>query len=185
MTRALAWTAGVLTAVVVVTGVYVTFRYRPDATGFRLGMQRLHGLAGVALAVVVVVGLAAYVWERRPDRRYGLPAFVVVAVMAVGFVVTAGLGQDLAWDQVALRAVVFGELGRFQGVVLDDLPLQFLIVGRDEVSVDDFRRTAWLHLLVLPALLALGTAAVFGWTRRHARPEARDTVTAPDAPTGR
>ena len=43
MIRLLAWVGGVLAAVAVATGVYVTVRYRPDASGFRLGVQRLHG----------------------------------------------------------------------------------------------------------------------------------------------
>lgn len=176
MTRLLAWVAGVLSLVVVGTGLWATFRYRPDATGVGLGLQRLHALAGIALAAVLVLGLAALVWERRPDRRHGLPAFVVVAVLAVVLVLTVVGGRRLAWDQLVLGAVP-DDLDAARGVLLGDVALRFVVSDAREIAADDFRRQVWLHVLVLPVVTVLGAGFVVWWTRRHARPEARPTRT--------
>lgn len=167
MTRALAWGAAVLAVVATATGVAAAFRYRPDATGFALGVQRLHAFAGIALAAVLVVTLAVLVWERRPDRRHGLPAFGVVAAAGVLLVVEVWTGWRIAWDQVALSAVTPGLDVR--GVFLRDLPLRFVIVDGREVGVTDFRRSVWLHLLVLPVLVAAASAFVVWWMRRTGR----------------
>jgi len=174
VTRVLAWVGGVLTVVAVGTGAYVAYRYRPDATGFVLGMQRLHAISSIALALVIVVGLAALVWERRPDRRHGIPAFVVTAVIAVVLVVEIRLGWSLAWDQVVMSEVIGGAtLRRVQGVLLRDLPIEALRVDAVEHGVDGFRRRVWAHLLVLPVIAGLGIAFVVVWTRRFANPGAR------------
>ena len=173
MTKGLAWAAGVLAVVVVGSGVYTTFRYRPDATGIRLGIQRLHGLAGIALAVVVVVGLAAFIWERLPARKHGLPAFGVVVVVGVLLGVEVALGWRVAWDQLALSAVPV-DLDDARGILLRDLDVTFVLVGTREVSLDDFRRLVWLHVLVLPVLVAAGAGFVLWWTRRFAA-RGRDT----------
>ena len=174
VTKVLAWVGGVLAAVVIATGVYVTVRYRPDASGFALGVQRLHAFASIVLAVVVVVGLAALVWERRPDRRHGLPAFAVVAVLAVVLWVEARLGWGLAWNQVRMYAVIGGEtLHRVRGVLLRDLPVEHLIVGTTEYSVGAFRRRVWAHAVILPVLIGAGVGFVVLWTRRFANPGAR------------
>jgi len=148
------------------TGVYATFRYRPDATGVGLGLQRLHAIAGIALAVVVVLGLAAFVWERRPDRRHGLPAFVVVAVIGALLVIEVVIGWRIAWDQLALWAFTEGDLDRYRGVLLRGLPLKFVVSDARIIDPTDFRRMAWLHALVLPVLVAVGAGFVLWWTRR-------------------
>lgn len=174
MIRALAWVGGVLAVVAIATGVYAAFRYRPDATGFGLGMQRLHALSSIAFAVVVVIGLAAFVWERRPDRRHGLPAFAAIAVIGLVLVVQTVIGGRIAWDQVALWAVVGPDsLHHVRGVFLRDLPLKFVITDATELGVGSFRRHVWVHLVVLPVLVGLGVGSVVVWTRRFARPEAR------------
>lgn len=174
MIRILAWVGGVLAAVVIATGVHVTFRYRPDASGFTLGVQRLHAFASIAFAVVVLVGLAALVWERRPDRRHGLPAFAVVAVVAIAFVIEARLGWDLAWNQVRMYAVIGGEtLHRVRGVLLRDLPVEHVVVDTTWHGVGAFRRRVWAHAVVLPVLIGAGIGFVVVWTRRFANPGAR------------
>ncbi len=165
MTRLLAWIAAGLAAVVVVTGVYGAFRYRPDASGFGLASQWVHAVAGYGLAVVVVLGLVVVIWERRPDRRHGLPAFAVVAVLAVLLVVEARIGRRIVWDQAALWAVTVGSAIR--GVILRDMAVKFLIVDGQEVGWGEFRRLVWLHLLVLPVLVAAGAGFVVWWVRHQ------------------
>lgn len=172
MTKVLAWTVGVLAVVAVATGVYASFRYRPDATGFGLGVQRLHAWSAVALAVVLVVGLATFVWARRPDRRHGLPAFALVALLAVVLAVETSIGWALAWDQVALWAVTPAFSG-IEGVWLGGHPVRFLIVDAAEVGVDEYRRTVWTHVVVLPVVVVLGAGLVVWWVARFARPGAR------------
>lgn len=172
--KALAWVGGILAAVAIGTGVYVAFRYRPDASGVALGMQRLHALSSIVLALVTVVGLAAFVWERRPDRRHGLPAFGVVLVVALALVVETRTGWRLAWNQVVMSEVIGGDtLDRARGVFLRDLPVEAFGVDGVRSGADDFRRTVWLHLAVLPVLIGVGIGFVVVWTRRFARPEAR------------
>lgn len=172
MTRIVAWAAAVLAAVTATTGVYLSFRYRPDARGVAGAVPALHAVSAALLAIVLVTGLAAFVWERRPDRRHGLPAFAAIGLLAVVLVVEIRLGSRLAWDQLALAAVTASTRG-IAGVWLDHLPLKFLLVGGAEVGVADFRRRVWLHVAVLPAVVAVGTGLVAWWVRRFARPGAR------------
>jgi hypothetical protein len=171
VTRVVAGVVAVLAALTVATGVYLSFRYRPDAHGTGRAMQPLHAVSAVLLAIVLVVGLAAFVWERRPDRRHGLPAFVGIGLLALVLVVETRLGSRLAWD-LAPGAVTASEHG-IAGVWLDHLPVEFLLVGAAEVGVADFRRRVWLHVAVLPAVVALGAGLVVWWVRRFGRPEAR------------
>jgi len=165
VTRLLAWIAAALAAVVVATGAYSAFRYRPDASGVARAVHRVHAVAGWALGVVLVLGLAAVIWERRPDRCHGLPAFAVIGVLAVLLVVEVRIGRRIAWDQLALSAVTTGT--GIRGVVLHDVAVKYVIVGGREVGWGEFRRHVWLHLLVLPTLIAGGAGFVVWWVRRQ------------------
>jgi hypothetical protein len=165
VTRLLAWIAAALAAVVVATGVYGAFRYRPNASGLALATQRVHPVAGFALAGVVVLGLVVVIWERRPDRRHGLPAFAGVAVIGVLLVIEVVIGSAIKWDQVALWAVTVGS--GIRGVVLRDVAVKFVIVDGRELGWGEFRRLVWLHLLVLPGLIAAGAGFVVWWVRRQ------------------
>lgn len=163
-----------LAALVVGTGIWLSFRYRPDATGLASTVPAVHAIASVALAVVTVIGLAAFVWERRPDRRHGLPAFAVVAAVGLVLVVEYAIGSGLAWDQLALWAVTPATAtGAIRGVWLDGIGVKFVIVGTSELGTDELRRMVWLHLVVFPVLVGLGIGFVVGWTRHFARPEKR------------
>jgi len=173
--KVLAWIGAVLAAVVVATGVYGAFRYRPEASGLTLVVQRLHAVSAVVLAVVTVVGGAALVWERRPDRRHGLPAFAVIGVVALLLAAAVWSGWRIAWDQLALWAVTppAATGGGTRGVFLHGVPVKVVLVDGVEVGATAFRRTVWAHVVVLPVLVGVGIAFVVVWTRRFARPEAR------------
>ena len=165
-----------LAAVVIATGVYVSFRYRPDASGFDLGMQRLHAISSIALAFVVG-GRASRPssGSADPTAVTACPAFGVVVVIALVLIVETRLGWRLAWDQVVMSEVIGGDtLDRVRGVFLRGPPRGGVRSWTGpSLGVDDFRRTVWLHLAVLPVLSAVGIGFVVVWTRRFARPEAR------------
>jgi len=105
------------------------------------------------------------IWERRPDRRHGLPAFAVVAVIAVLLVIEVAIGSAIKWDQVALWAVTVGS--GIRGVILRDVAVKFVIVDGQELGWGEFRRLVWLHLLVLPAVVAGAAGFVIWWVRRQ------------------
>jgi hypothetical protein len=167
--RWLAWIGGIALGVLLITGVVLTYRYRPDATGALLACRRLHrgsaivtGVAAAALATVYTVALL------RSSARAAGVAIVAVAGVIAGFVWAARVGWRLAWDQVALWAVTtgFGYRG-----VLHEGPVRYVLVNGHEASPAHMRWLFWLHAAVIPAALAALLAALAVWTRRASRSE--------------
>lgn len=134
---------GVLLAVLVATGLWLTFDYRP---GVDQPLRTLHRLASFA---AVPVGLLVPAIAVARKRRAG----VVVAVAFLMALIAASMtGYLLPWDQLALWAVTVGE--RWSGV-LDPFGdgVRFVIIGGAEVGIDTYRRWTVVHLVALPLLL--------------------------------
>src|SRR5262249_4622416 len=74
-------------------------------------------------------------------------ASLVVLVAAVAAIIT---GPDLRWDQLALRSVRVGT--NVEGVFWGSLSVKWVLRGFHEVSLGDYRRTVWLHVLLFPVL---------------------------------
>lgn len=160
-----------LLGVLIVTGIYLSFRYRPagavvwndlesarDTLGMVSVVQTTHRLAAftfvataVATAIVAFLTLVRNQWQIRT-----LAAFI--AILAVALVYT---GYLLPWDQLALWAVTVGT-DQHGYTVLFDNDVKFVLLGSEEIGVDTLRRRFLVHTVVLPlVLLAVGGA--FAW----------------------
>jgi hypothetical protein len=155
--RWLAWIGGIALVVLLASGVYVTFRYRPDATGTALAMVRLHRWSSyvVALAAIGVLLLAA------PWRT--LRAWIPVVVFLVALVVALVSGARLVWDQVGLFAVTTGR--EVRGMFFLHHPAVFVRVNGHEYSWEGFRDLFWLHSVLVPMAMAVA----FAWAMLLAR----------------
>jgi quinol-cytochrome oxidoreductase complex cytochrome b subunit len=155
----------------VATGVWLTFHYRPsgrqawiDRSGgarhvwdwVRLAHNALSWLT-IATAVAVLL-LAVLATARRP--RWIGPA--LGGGLVVTSVAAAATGYLLPWDQLALWAVTVGsDFDGFFG--LRDDRVRFVLIGHREVAASVVLGRLELHALVLtPALAVL---AVLPWRR--------------------
>jgi hypothetical protein len=139
--------------VLAASGAWLWWNYRPDRDQW---VRDVHQAAAVALLVVAVALLILAIVRRA---RAGIPGIVA----AIGLFVTVGaayvLGRLLAWDALALHAVVkdvsgvAGALGSSVAVVSVD--------GRT-VAPSTYRWWAYSHL-VLSALVVV--ALVMVWLR--------------------
>jgi quinol-cytochrome oxidoreductase complex cytochrome b subunit len=156
--RWLAWVGGVALIVVVVSGVWVTFRYRPDATGTTLAMVRLHKWSGVLIGPIAV----AIVIPLIPRR--GLRVYFAVLGVFLAWVLTSATGRRLRWDQVVVFAVTVGR--EVQGIFFLHHPARAVRVDGHEYSWEYFRDLFWRHAVVLPLLMAVAFVWAILWARR-------------------
>jgi len=159
--RWLAWVGGIALVVLVVSGVYVTFRYRPDAAGANLGMVRLHKWSSY------VVGLAAIVLMVLVVPRRIMRAWIPIATFFVAFTFAAVSGARLVWDQVGLFEVTPGH--DVQGMFFLHHAALFVRVNGHEYSWGHHRNGFWLHAVVLPLVMAAAFAIAVLWARRLRR----------------
>jgi quinol---cytochrome c reductase cytochrome b subunit, bacillus type len=164
VTRARSWIARALLvelALLLATGVYLHFRYRPTATqtsddirsvdsSIRLAvaLREVHRLCSLLFVATAVVAAVFAVW--RPVTRRSTPfvagALVVVAIAA------AFTGLLLPWDQLALWAVTVGTNMRGYTWLFGDDRLRFVLMGGREIGLPTLRRWYVVHLaLALPA----------------------------------
>jgi hypothetical protein len=152
-TRAGVALAGCLLVVLGASGAWLWWNYQPDRDQW---IRTVHQFAAVALLVVAVALLVLAI-----ARRARVGASGVVA--AVGGFVTVGaayvLGRLLAWDALALHAVVTDVAG--VAGALDPSVAVVAIDGR-EVAPSTYEVWAWSHL-VLSVLAVL--ALVMVWLR--------------------
>jgi quinol-cytochrome oxidoreductase complex cytochrome b subunit len=177
---ALRWTlvlTGVAFVVLLVTGLYLMWFYRPNeelgwinVTGSPPDtlpdtMRDIHQVASllfVALALVAAVMAVVLAVQLRK---------VVAAVVGCVFFLFAFnapvTGSLLAWDQVALRAVTVGT--SYQGFwKINSGNVRYVLVDGHEISSEPFMRWFWVHTTVLPIAL-IGLAVLLLLTTR-ARP---------------
>jgi quinol-cytochrome oxidoreductase complex cytochrome b subunit len=159
-------TLAVLGALLLVTGLWLTFRYVPGpgrawTVGAAHEVHRFSGYAFAVVSVLLVVNFAlgtAGQGARRAGKGIAAGVALVVAV-GVGLV----SGPKLAWDQLALWAVTAG--ASFRGVF--HTQVKYVLVDGGELSVASYNRWAWVHVLAVP--LAIVTClVVLALLARHA-----------------
>jgi quinol-cytochrome oxidoreductase complex cytochrome b subunit len=154
-------------AVLAVTGVWLTFNYRPNATQAwpDLGNspagtdwpRLIHQVATVVLLPVVVAFLMVGVVA---SRRWRSATALLVTTLTLAYT-----GTLLPWDQLALWAVTVGI--NYQGMLAaafsDDV--RFVILGGAEISQATLALWFVVHAAVLPVVFA-GLLALAGYVRR-------------------
>lgn len=187
--RRVAVLAAGLVALVLASGLYLTFRYRPSSARFGGGgysrgvwvdaAVTVHRVAAYLLlgaVAALAVLLFAAVPSARPVRR---AVAMAGAATMLPLTVAAALvtGIRLPWDQLALDAVTVGG-GRdpIRGVLGLPDSVKYVLIGAREISPSTYARTAWIHVLVIPVVL-VATAAL-AWmvarTRLGRSPRPRD-----------
>lgn len=162
--------AGVLLALVALTGVALARRYHPtspftdpheltESIRWSEQLVRWHRL-GLALAFPAAVGWAAITWTDRATRHR------VAAMTAAGVVLALTVVASLTWgmiryEQIALSSVTVGEDLARRGLwwTAFDGDVRFVFIGGAEVSQAAYARWLLVHLLSpLVALVALGVS---------------------------
>jgi hypothetical protein len=145
--------AGLLLAVLVASGAWLWWNYRPDRDQW---IRTVHQVAAIALLVVAVLLVVLAIARRARAGAAGI-------VAAVGVFVTTGaayvLGRLLPWDNLALFAVSNRGLGYGVAATFDDRVVSIGVRSR-AVSPSTYHWWAVLHL-VLSALVAV--ALVLTW----------------------
>ena len=157
--------------VVAVSGLVLSFRYFPETAGDGTTLsdilRPIHELSAyVTLGLVAV--LAASALARVSHGTWRSITLVVggAAIALAALVFGIVRGPRLAWDQLALFAVTNGRTGP-RGVWLPDT-VRFVLRGVAEVSVGDYRRDVWVHVLVTPTLVIIGVAMLLHALRPRA-----------------
>lgn len=194
--RSVAALAGV-TAVLVVSGLYLTFCYRPasrvdqpavHARSTLVGVaQTLHAVGAYAFValVCVVVGTALIAAERRRHASgvilaSGFGLFLV----AIGFLLT---GYQLPWRGFVWVASGFDR--SFDGIVGFPREVTSVLVGTGEVGPSRYETVAWIHIAGLPVFAVFASWWMLGAIQSSRRAEespdpavARPTSSAPPPP---
>ncbi|MGI8758515.1 MAG: cytochrome b N-terminal domain-containing protein [Acidimicrobiales bacterium] len=175
-------------AVLAVTGVWLTFNYRPNAAQAwpDLGSspaatdwpRLIHQVASVLLLPVVVAFLVVGVVA---SRRWHSATALLVTTLTLAYT-----GTLLPWDQLALWAVTVGtnHQGMLAAAFSNDV--RFVILGGAEISQATLALWLVVHAAVLPVVFAglLALAARGMWARRprtdaYAEPPGTSSATPP------
>jgi quinol-cytochrome oxidoreductase complex cytochrome b subunit len=166
--------------VLVATGIYQAFEYRPTAE-MAWGSSRGRGAGPPVLyrttellhrwSAFVLVGLVIAIAVVRATRAAKDHAWSManVALGAVAVTAVAGIvtGPMLRWDQLALWAVTVAS--DIRGVFWSD-SVKYVLRGSQELGVGEFRRNVWLHVLVFPLVAAGGIGVLWYACRRGPAP---------------
>ncbi len=178
---ALAVASLVLVVILLLSGVWLSFRYEPQ--GIFLGSnsqaigrveshvdltRTLHRVAAFVLVpVLLALALTALLAAVRARRI----VVGIVGVLVVGLgIVAAVSGQRLAWSQIGIWATTPLRPLDLRGVWLTDELVRAVVVGRRIVDIGDFRREAWLHVTLVPALVVLTGVGLLLLVRTRSRP---------------
>jgi hypothetical protein len=178
---------GVVTGLVVATGVYLTLDYRPatrvdvpgvDARPALVGISHLVHLVGGYVFVVLactVIGLALVVANRR-DQAPGviLASGFGFFVVSLGFVLT---GLELPWRGFVWVAADFAR--DFDGVIGFPREVVAVLVGGGEVTPARYETVAWIHIAGLPVFAVFAAWWLIGalQARRRAQPPRAEPAT--------
>jgi quinol-cytochrome oxidoreductase complex cytochrome b subunit len=176
---------GVAFLVLLGSGLYLVWNYRPPPSPLFLGFSHIHvdSLPGTMRTVhrdaalaflllgVLLAGLAIVDGLQR--RRVGAPAAAIAFVVAA--LAAAFSGSLLPWDQVALWAVTVGVGFKGFTKILSGDNVRYLIVGNTEISPHAFNRWFYSHTVVIPTVLIALAIVVLLATRARPAPD-------PDSP---
>lgn len=172
------WVVGALLVVLAVTGIALTFRYRPEqqwfgyanvqsleTSGPGLGLRWVHRMSGTflfpAILAFVIAAIGLLVQRHRPV------AIALPVVAGIGVVVAGITGYLLPWDVLAMTTVTtVGTNIRGYTDILGNNDVKYVLVGGTEVSASSFTRTYWLHAAVLPLCIIGLVVATFFAARR-------------------
>ncbi len=172
-TRVVLGVVGVLLVVLVVTGVMLIFRYRPDvraAYGQGRGISRtlwvrtVHRDASIVLLPVVgalFIAAGGLVLVRHR------PAWLVWPFLAGVMVLAASVtGYLLPWDQLALRRVTVGKdfVGYRRILFHDDV--KFVLIGDKEIARSTLARWVWVHAVGISVVLIALVVVIGSMTRQ-------------------
>ena len=147
----------VVTAVMVATGLYLTFRYRParrvddprlpDRTTLVALAQWLHTVGAYAFVVLVCITVATALVVA--NRRHHAPGIILASgfglfLVAIGFLVT---GLQLPWQGFRWAAT---SVTAFDGVFGFPRAVADVLVRNDEVTPARYETVAWIHIAGLP-----------------------------------
>ena len=173
LVRLLTFESGVLVA----TGIWLFFFYRPSMSAFgapdrSLQLPRvIHRWAAVAaiptlLAIVILAAVAVAIDRTAPTR---VSTFVVPIAGFIAALVAVGTGVLLPWDQLALRAVTVGtNLSGYRFVLGQGPDVRFVLTGGNEVDTGTVASVLAVH--VGAALAVVGAVADSVRPRRTTTP---------------
>ena len=164
--RILLWAVGALACVLVLTGLWLTFAYRPsaaqawqEAVEVPSGWVRLtHRLTSFLLLPVLVALFAACL---PAARRWAPAACLLLSAVALSFP-----GYLLPWDQLGLWAVTVGTNdidGAWFAAFSRDV--RFILIGGTEVTQGAYRLWLLVHAVGLTLVFA-GALVVLARTSR-------------------
>jgi quinol-cytochrome oxidoreductase complex cytochrome b subunit len=169
------WTVGALLLVITITGIVLTFRYRPATSdvhanavhvsngGTPVARDLHRWSAWLLFPAGVVLGVAAFglFIVRRRWIALSLPLFGGLLTVIAFFT-----GLLLPWDQLALYAVTVGSDIRGYTQILHGDTVKYVIVGNVEISRDALRGWFWTHVGTTLAIIVVVTlTAVFARPR--------------------
>jgi hypothetical protein len=179
-----------LSGVLVVTGIYLTFKYRPGARIEGPGVhdrswlvaiaQTVHGLSGYlfVIAVLVTVALAVTVMVRR-NRNIGavVASGLGLVFVSLAYVIT---GRQLPWRNLVF--VASGLATSFDGVIGFPGGVQRILVGSGSSNTSRYETIAWIHIAGLTVFAVFAAWWLLGALQsgRESRP---DTAAAAATPT--
>jgi hypothetical protein len=175
---------GVVTALLLLTGVYLTVKYRPGSRVDTRGVdarptlvavaQTVHAVGAYAfvLLVCVVVGLALVVANRR---NHGAGAILAsgfgLFIVSIGFLVT---GWQLPWRGFVWVASGFS--GTFDGIIGFPSEVIKVLVGNGEMTPSRYETIAWIHVAGLPVFAVFAAWWMLGALQAGKAAEAERTA---------
>jgi quinol-cytochrome oxidoreductase complex cytochrome b subunit len=152
--------AALLLLVLVASGAWLWWNYRPDRDQW---IRTTHEAAAIALLVVAVALVALAILRRARTGGSGI-------VAAVGVLATVGAssvtGRLLPWDQLALWAVTTGNDLRYGVAATFDDRVKSLIARSREISIGTYHFWAISHVALG---VLVGVTVLLVWLRSRDR----------------
>ena len=153
-----------LLVVLLVTGLWLAFRYQPSGSFVGARPQSvLRVTHRVTSTVFLLVALAAFALSIAVSvegaLKRGTPAWVAGLVIMVGALAAAFTGRLLPWNELALAPVRAGEF-RGYGFLFGHSNVHVVLVGSGEFTRGSLHTWFLVHTVAIPlALVALGIGA--------------------------
>jgi len=152
-----------------ITGILLMFYYAPTverAYGYIISLQtvvpfgqllrNMHRWGAHLMVIVVVLHMARvfYTGAYKPPRQFNWVVGVSLLLLTLGASFT---GYLLPWDQLAYWAITVGTSVASYAPVMGSVAKTFLL-GGPEVGQDALTRFYALHVMIIPAAIALITS---------------------------